>query len=661
MTAFADYILQKKTHGAPDNDGGLLTLSSPTEVIGDNEDTANASVSFGFDFNYDGTDYSSCTVYSDGWLKFAGTWPTNVYQNNVFDDLSNTSVSLHPWHDDLETQHTTGYVRHETLGSAPNRYCVIEWRCYAKYNHTASHNCLLTFQVVLRETSNNIEFRYAPSGGSDYGETGSPSYSSVSATIGARVSTASAVAGNIREFTEEAGTPDANGGVSTTPIKLDCSPEPGNEWPGDSTNVIEGASFNFHFIATQESEEVAEEEEVAAVVTDATEAWIYGRARLMLDALLPGNRRDEEQVRILTGGFVASAKLQAVSRNEIMGLQDLLDPSAVPARFLPFLGRHVGLTPDTGITGHLTENKWRSLIPQMGEALRKKGTSFREILFGIVGRPMWVGYWHDLRHELADDDPTPLLGYDAADDSGNPDRTVTIHIPDPFGTISGYTLADGEVAVNRDLVHRAVDLVRQSGQRVDLFYYDWVDDFSQGIGRWERVSGTGDLVHDDTNWLMTVPASTGARVVMGGVAAHVEYGVWEAWIRMDTTAAAYELRFRWEDGGAYYSLTLTPNSSLPWSSTVALAHSTAGSIDSGTALLPLNAWVFVQITCTEVASSDDEFTVQIDGDDILSGTLATQTNKGAMGVVTPAGATLDIRLVEQYQAPATQVRVGPAT
>tara|TARA_R100001086_G_scaffold133667_3_gene69465 strand:- start:6726 stop:7964 length:1239 start_codon:yes stop_codon:yes gene_type:complete len=266
MAAFADYILTRELQSV---DGGLLALTSPTTVISAGTDTGSAAVALGFTFSYDDVDYTSCTVYSDGWLRFAGTWPASQYENNVFDNLSNTSVSLHPWHDDLITQASTGYVRHETLGSAPNRYCVIEWRCYGKYNHNASHNVLLTFQVVLRETTGNIEFRYAPAG-ADYGVTGSPSYASVSATIGARVSTASAINGNIREFTEEAGTPDANGGVSTTPIKLDCLPQPGNEWPGDSTNGIEGAPFNFHFTATPEEEE---EEAVAAPDPDVTSWW----------------------------------------------------------------------------------------------------------------------------------------------------------------------------------------------------------------------------------------------------------------------------------------------------------------------------------------------------------------------------------------------------
>ena len=241
MTAFADYTLHRLAQGAPDNDGGLLTLTSPTTIIGANIDTGSGTVPFGFSFDYDGTTYTQATAFADGWLSFSGLFG-NPYNNKQFDDSSSV-IGLFPWWGDLRTAATSGYVRYEQLGSGSDRYVVVEWLCYGRYNHTTGANRLLQFQVVLRETSNNIEFRYgAPS------TTGSPTASD--GVIGARVDTTGAVNGNLREFSEKIGTPDANGGVSTTPVELSLDWAAGADFPGDPANSLEGYAFNFHFRAT---------------------------------------------------------------------------------------------------------------------------------------------------------------------------------------------------------------------------------------------------------------------------------------------------------------------------------------------------------------------------------------------------------------------------
>jgi hypothetical protein len=246
MTAFADYTVHRLTQGAPDNDGGLITLTSPTSVVGANVDTGSGSVPFGFTFNFDNTDYTSATAFSDGWLTFSGSSFGNPYNNDQFDD-SNATIGLFPWWGDLRTATTGGYVAYQQFGSAPDRYVVIEWNVYGYFNHNATKHRALNYQCVLRETTNNIEFRYdAPT------TTGSPSGGD--GVVGARVSTTGAVNGNIREFSETTGTPDANGGVSTTPVDMALSWADGGDFPGDPTNAIEGAAFNYHFRATAVSE-----------------------------------------------------------------------------------------------------------------------------------------------------------------------------------------------------------------------------------------------------------------------------------------------------------------------------------------------------------------------------------------------------------------------
>lgn len=241
MTAFADYILDRQLQGAPDNDGGLLTMSSPTSVIGANVDTGSNTVPFGFSFEFDGVAYTQGTVYTDGWMKLAGTF-SNPYQNDQFDDSSDV-IGLFPWWGDLRTAASGGYVAYEQFGTAPDRYVVIEWLTYGYFNHNTTNNRTLNFQLVLRETTNNVEFRYgAPT------TSGSPA--SGDGVIGARIDTTGTINGNLREFTGKSGTLDANGGVSTTPVELALSWAAGADFPGDPSNGFEGAAFNFHFLAT---------------------------------------------------------------------------------------------------------------------------------------------------------------------------------------------------------------------------------------------------------------------------------------------------------------------------------------------------------------------------------------------------------------------------
>ena len=240
MTAFADYLLVRKSQSA---DGGLLPLTSPTTAIASGTKDAAVSVPIGFTFNYDGTDYTTVELTSDGMIRIDGTLSAAQNQNDQFDDANSAAV-LAPWWDYLITSNT-GYVRYETLGTAPRRYFVADFDCWGRFSHSVSANVRLFFQVVLRESTNNIEFRYG-----NNSETGSPSYTTTRATIGAKTDTSGAITGNIREFTEISGTPVVNGGIDAPVVVNYLVPQPGAEWPGDPTNTFASEAVNFHFLAT---------------------------------------------------------------------------------------------------------------------------------------------------------------------------------------------------------------------------------------------------------------------------------------------------------------------------------------------------------------------------------------------------------------------------
>ena len=244
--ALADYILTKVPQST---DGGLLPLVAPTTAFSHGYSAQGiVSASLGFTFTFDGVGYTSVDLTAHGNAKLAGTHCGSGVDDNGIEGACNV-VLLAPWWDTLTTANGSedGHVRHETRGTAPNRLFIAQWRVWP-YGHVGGHHQLMTFQIALYETSNRIEFRYA-SAAPDYVKTGSPGFGgSVSASIGVRVDTTSEVDGHFREFTELLGTPSANGGVDTAgSVYNACQPQIGSEWPGDSTNAIEGYAFNYHF------------------------------------------------------------------------------------------------------------------------------------------------------------------------------------------------------------------------------------------------------------------------------------------------------------------------------------------------------------------------------------------------------------------------------
>ena len=76
-------------------------------------------------------------------LSFGGASSTASYA--IFDDIPN---SLAGFSGDLEAQ-ASAELLIETIGSAPNRICVIQWNNYRWLDQAGSYN----FQIRLHETS----------------------------------------------------------------------------------------------------------------------------------------------------------------------------------------------------------------------------------------------------------------------------------------------------------------------------------------------------------------------------------------------------------------------------------------------------------------------------------------------------------------------------
>jgi len=131
-----------------------ISGSGISSTTGACDDCVQSGISIGFDFTFFDNIYNTINISSNGNLQFtsASTLLTNVAIPNVA--VPNNMIA--PLWDDWNPNVTIGEVYYLTRGSAPNREFIVSWQNVAQFANTDSNS----FQAVLSEGSNNIEFRY---------------------------------------------------------------------------------------------------------------------------------------------------------------------------------------------------------------------------------------------------------------------------------------------------------------------------------------------------------------------------------------------------------------------------------------------------------------------------------------------------------------------
>lgn len=130
--------------------GGTVAYASPWDnhVAG-----AAVSANFGFNFEYNSSVFTSCFISPNGFITFGAVQPAN----NNYAPLSNASAyngAVSALGTDLISN--TDAITYNTIGTAPNRVFVVQWKNAVRKLETGVFN----FQIRLYETSNEIELRY---------------------------------------------------------------------------------------------------------------------------------------------------------------------------------------------------------------------------------------------------------------------------------------------------------------------------------------------------------------------------------------------------------------------------------------------------------------------------------------------------------------------
>ena len=119
-------------------------------------DDDNTSISIPFTFFFYGVGYTSVSVCTNGFINF-GT-PVTDYSAYVLPDGSAPEGLVALFMHDLDLT-TSGNIKYQTLGSAPNRKFVISFNAVPDYDGSSTN----TGQIILYETTNIIDILVAHS------------------------------------------------------------------------------------------------------------------------------------------------------------------------------------------------------------------------------------------------------------------------------------------------------------------------------------------------------------------------------------------------------------------------------------------------------------------------------------------------------------------
>lgn len=148
------------------NPGVPVTLTATfgelAEGILIDDDGVEGPFPIGFNFSFFGNSFSQFYVGANGWISFS----PNVNSSGVREAFAVPSAAnnvpknciLGPWQDMFPRDAGGPYLFYRTSGTAPDRMLVVMW-CQTPLfsNPPTCNDSLMTFQIILHETTNIIE------------------------------------------------------------------------------------------------------------------------------------------------------------------------------------------------------------------------------------------------------------------------------------------------------------------------------------------------------------------------------------------------------------------------------------------------------------------------------------------------------------------------
>src|SRR6185503_7496288 len=142
---------------------------NPADPLGTAGATTGPGFPIGFNFTYNGIVFDRFAVNNNGWISLgqsALTPSISLATTSAYTPLSSTAVNtpailrnrIAGMGRDLQAQ-AGAELRFETIGSAPNRQLVVQYKNYKRFG-TGFVGDNFNFQIVLSETSNTVQVKY---------------------------------------------------------------------------------------------------------------------------------------------------------------------------------------------------------------------------------------------------------------------------------------------------------------------------------------------------------------------------------------------------------------------------------------------------------------------------------------------------------------------
>jgi hypothetical protein len=148
--------------------GGTVLGTATTTTSFDSQNWTIPAASIPFNFNFNGVDYTGCTVNGNGFITFGATAPT-ASSGSPISATTAYAGAISAWGGDLcgafIASLITSETRWEVVGTAPNREFVIQFKNWRPtYSSSTTEVPFMNFQIRLAETTNQIKIVYGPNG-----------------------------------------------------------------------------------------------------------------------------------------------------------------------------------------------------------------------------------------------------------------------------------------------------------------------------------------------------------------------------------------------------------------------------------------------------------------------------------------------------------------
>ncbi|MGH2666678.1 T9SS type A sorting domain-containing protein [Flavobacterium sp.] len=147
--------------------GGTVLVTATANTNGGSMDSfASSALALPFSFNYNGTSVSTVFMSSNGFVSLGATAPS-AFTTTPISSTSTANGIISPWSGDLNSFFNlgsrTGEMRWETIGVAPDREIVFQWKDFRPaYTNSTTNAYGFNYQVRLLENGNLVKIVYGP-------------------------------------------------------------------------------------------------------------------------------------------------------------------------------------------------------------------------------------------------------------------------------------------------------------------------------------------------------------------------------------------------------------------------------------------------------------------------------------------------------------------